>query len=104
MSSKINSQGDVCDQEDCNRLALIAGRQGNYFVFNFDDTNFNNGEYRMTARAYSWMIENMNILSYPKNQATINFVIDKGLIGETGGTYQGSKVLNIILAKIKTWI
>ena len=103
---KVNPQGQECNTENCNRLAIRNQRQGNYFTFNFNDANFNNGEYRITAKAYSWILDFEGDIeqTYPENQDSEEFIIDKGLAGETGGAYQGSKVLNIILARIKTWI
>jgi len=104
--AKINSQGEECDQNDCNRLAIRGQRQGNYFVFNFDNSNFDNGQYRMIASATAWTLDFEGDVyeTYPESADSEEFTVDRGLAGETGGAYQGSKVLNIILAKVKTWI
>ncbi len=106
--AKINPQGQECNTENCNRLSTINQRQGNYFVFNLNDNAFENGEYRLIANAISERsVEELGFEEFyyfSENQDDYEFTIDNGLEGATGGTYQGSKVLNIVLAKIKTWI
>ena len=89
-----------------NSLPSMIAVLGKYLHNDFNDDSFRNGDYRMTAVAIAGALDEGEVVYgiYPPNSGSVDFVIDKGLMGETGGTYQGSKVLNIILARIKTWI
>ena len=104
---KVNSNGDECSAPStCNIIGQSTQRNEGYFTYDFNDDGFRNGDYRMTAVAIAGALDEGEVVYgiYPPNSGSVDFVIDKGLMGETGGTYQGSKVLNIILARIKTWI
>ena len=109
---KVDGNGEECIADDCNLLYRSTGRNNGYFVYNFNNAPFNNGDYKITAVAIAGEIQGdyeedevpIIIGGYPPGVASVEFTIDKGLAGYVGSNYQGSNILNIILARIKTWI
>ena len=103
---KIDSDGEECIADSCNIIGESTQRDNGYFTYNFNEDNFRNGNYKMTGVAVAGF-EEFGFFEpgeYPWNSDSVEFTVDRGLAGDVGGAYQGSKILNIVLAKIKTWL
>jgi hypothetical protein len=90
------------DGEIEDMLKLIHRPEGfydySYFDYDWDTTETANGDYRLDALV---LARRAGIpLSYYVDSIDLSVENEAGI----GGTYQGSKVLNIILARIKTWL
>lgn len=93
----------LCQGEQCGRIALLTTNdqereaQGTY-IYKWDTTQSPNGNYNLTAqvvvRAHSKLADYID--------PGVNIQLNNPL--GISGNYQGSKILNIILARIKTWL
>lgn len=96
-ADSITVEHRFCEIEDLNCINAYTSTGSGTHTSNFDTTEYLNGNYRFVA--WAWGTKEGIVEEFADGiDVTINNTPG------TGSNYEGSRILNIILARIKTWL